>query len=782
MNNINDNTLIIVPEYLKEIVLLKFSNELKNIKVMSFNLFLDNFLFSFDEKTIYHLMSTYNLKYDLALMYLNNLRFIENKKYSSSKLNKLVNLKEYLDKKELLIYNHTFKEQLKNKKIIFYGIKESKFNYYVINKVKSITNVEVFNDNNNNNNNYTHEIFEFKDCNDELEFVAENICELLNNGVNIKNIVLLNIGDDYLVSLKRTLKLFNIPVNIPNKNNILSTKIVSFFLDNMFSDINKTFVLMKEKFDLNNVNNLDVYNQLINICNKCSWIDDYLLVKDLIIHDLSTIKIKVEKIVNSVRIENFEEYHPNEDDYVFLVGFNQGIIPILERDENYINDDIKYEINMDTTVEKNDIHNKRSLEIIKSTKNMWISYIKTSKNGELQLSTLNNILNYPVIHSNKKYKYSNLNNLLTLGKNLDNYLTYGTKSSELLNLYANYPDIKYRSFDNRFKGINNTPQSLILSYSSLDNYYKCAFRYYVSSVLKLNIYEENFANYLGSLFHFVLSKKNESSLEEAWNLFLSDNPKELTNKEKFFLDKAKEELKFILEVLQIHNEYTSFNDEIYETKIEIEKEDNIKFMGIIDKIMFDKSHNLAAIIDYKTGNPHLSLNNIPYGLSLQLPIYLYLMNNRYPDTEVVGFYLQKILPSLIIKDEIKSLSDQKKELLKLQGYSLSNEAKLQQFDKTYVDSSLIKSMKMGNNGFYAYSKTLTESQMKKMTKLVDNKINEAIKNIKNNNFEINPKQIGKENVGCAFCKFKDICYMSNKDIVYLNEIKDLSFLGGEDNA
>ena len=57
-----------------------------------------------------------------------------------------------------------------------------------------------------------------------------------------------------------------------------------------------------------------------------------------------------------------------------------------------------------------------------------------------------------------------------------------------------------------------------------------------------------------------------------------------------------------------------------------------------------------------------------------------------------------------------------------------------------------------------------------------------IKSIKDNHFDINPKYVGKENLGCEFCKFKDICYMTNKDIVYLQEIKDLSFLRGEEDA
>lgn len=777
MENIKENSIIVVPNYLKEQVLLKISEELKNIKVMTISSFIDNFLFSFDEKAIYYLMKEYSLKYDVALMYLNNLKFIENKNYSFNKLNDLVRLKINLEKLELLIYNSQFKETMKRKNIVFYEIQETKFNKWLIKQVKEITEVSIINK--VYDKEYKHEILEFNDFNDEVEFVAEKVSELLNEGVDVSSITLLNIGTDYLFSLKRVFNIFNIPINLKEKNTILSTKMVTFFLNNINSDINVTLSLIKEKFDLKNHKNFNLYNQIIMICNKYSWINDYNLIRDLLVHDFSVTHIETEKIINSVNVVNLEEYIPNDNDYVFLLGFNQRIVPILEKDEDYISDKMKLEVYTDTTAEKNEIHNNICLKVIKNTKNMWISYIK---NNDSDLSTINNVLNYQVIKWNKKHQYSYLNNLINLSKELDTYLTYGVKTKELTDLYSNYSDIKYRSFNNQFKGIKGHKKPLVLSYSSIDNYYKCSFRYYISSVLKLNIYEENFANYLGSLFHFCLSKRKEYSLEESWNLFLEENKKELTNKEKFFLEKGKRELEYIFEVLDVQSGYTSFNDEEYETRIEIEKGKDTKFVGIIDKIMFNKEQNLSAIVDYKTGNPELKLNNIPHGLNLQLPIYLYLLKNKYPNMEVVGFYLQKILPSIIVKDASKTLDSQRKELLKLQGYSLKNEEKISYFDKTYVDSNLIKSMKVGNNGFYAYSKTLNNSEMDNIINVVDNKIDEAIKNIDEGNFKINPKHIGKENIGCTFCKFKDICFVNNKDVVYLEEIKDLSFLGGDNNA
>ena len=68
---------------------------------------------------------------------------------------------------------------------------------------------------------------------------------------------------------------------------------------------------------------------------------------------------------------------------------------------------------------------------------------------------------------------------------------------------------------------------------------------------------------------------------------------------------------------------------------------------------------------------------------MQLPIYLYLINSRYSNAEIVGFYLQKILPTSINKDSKKTYIDQKKDYLKLQGYSVTKESLLKEFDKVF---------------------------------------------------------------------------------------------------
>lgn len=781
MKNLKDNTLLIIPNHLKETILLSFCDELKNIKIMTESEFLKKYYFDYDLETIYYLMNKYKLKYEVVLIYLKNLYYVENKEYSNEKLNKLVEIKKELEEHNLLKYKPLFLNKLKSMNIVFYNFYDlDKFYLNLIDNLKKITSVEVINE--ENNCYYEHKIYEFKNAEEEVEFVATKICELVLSGVNINNIVLLNSSDIYTNHIKRIFKYFSIPINIKDNNSLLGTKMGTFFLENINSDISKTFELLEINFDLKNSLNLEIYNRLITISNKFSFVSDYMEIKELLKVELLNTKLSDVILDEAVKVEVLEDYIPNDNEYVFLLGFNQGECPKNLKDEDYINDLLKEKLNLSTTTSKNIIHNKKIISIIKNAKNLWITYKLNGEQGSLTVSSLNEKLNYEVIHNIKiSYNYSNLNNNLKLARYMDDYLKYGSKNEDLDLLNNTYKNNVYRKYDNKFNGIKKTSENITLSYSSMDNYYKCSFKYYISSILKLNCYEETFMTYIGSLFHYVLSKKDNLSLEDSITEFMNNNPKEFTNKENFFLEKLKKDLEFILDVIKKQKDYTNFHNALYEKYIEIPK-GNDKFIGIVDKILLNGNKTLGAIVDYKTGNPSLELNYIEYGLGLQLPIYLYLINKINPDIEVVGFYLQKILPSLITRNPLKDITSQKRDLLKLQGFSLSEEEKLSEFDKTYIDSELIKSMKVGNNGFYAYSKTLTKNNMENIVKIIDQKIDEALTNIHSNNFDINPKVINNKNIGCEYCKFKDICYMTEKDIVRLKDIDNLDFLGGDNNA
>ena len=63
------------------------------------------------------------------------------------------------------------------------------------------------------------------------------------------------------------------------------------------------------------------------------------------------------------------------------------------------------------------------------------------------------------------------------------------------------------------------------------------------------------------------------------------------------------------------------------------------------------------------------------------------------------------------------------------------------------------------------------NNFEKISSLVDEKIDEVVESIDNVNFDINPKRINGELVGCQFCNFKDVCFRKEEDIVDLEYTK-----------
>ena len=762
LDYLTDNTLLVVPNDIKEDIILEVIEEkpLVNIKYISLENLRRSF-FEYDEKAIYYLMKHYNLKYEVALIYLENMLYLKKKSYDSEKLNNLLKLK--VEVKNLI---KTRKINFDN--IVVYGYDLSNFDLELL-KDKKITMVK-------DKGSYIHNcVYEFKTINEEVEFVFDKIAELIKQGIGINKIKLMGVTNSYYSILKRMGYFYNIPISIPNDINLYQTTIGKYFIDNLSDTVIDE---IKEKFT-----NQDIINKVIDIYNK--YIEyDINDIKDLIIYDLKHTKIKNKELKNSVKLISFDS-KVSDDDYVFILGFNYGSIPVIYKDEDFFNDEEKKLLGLFTSQELNKLEKMKIIDKINSIKNLYITYKLQDNKEKYLISNLNEELNLKIIKDYKSsFNHSDLYNQIVLSNSLDNLIKYGVKDENLV--YLNNYDLNYRKYDNKYNKIENEDllkylnDNLLLSYSSIDNYYKCSFRYYLNNILKVNKFEETYQTVLGSLFHYVLSKAftDDFDFEKEYQTFLDNQKYQFNNKEIFFIEKLKNELKFIIDTIKKQYQSLNLNQALYEQKIFIDKSTSIKvtFMGIIDKILYKEEDNqtILCIIDYKTGNPILDIDNTKYGLEMQLPIYLYLSKElKFKNIKIAGFYLQKILNNEINKDNNHSYLELKENNLKLQGYTNEDLNILEKFDKTYENSQVIKSLKTISNGFSHYSKMINDEEIGKLIETVDEKINFARDNILNGSFDINPKRLDGENIGCLYCPFIDICYRQEKDIVDI---------GGDDNA
>ena len=750
--------ILLIPNNIKtEIIKLAREKHYNyNIKFMSLEEFIKNYTFDYNEKTVYYLMKEYNINYDTATIYLKNLYYISDN-LSNKKMEKLKEIKNYLDNNNLLIYNKTFKNYIKDKEIYLYGY--NYINKYSQNILKSL-NYKIVSE---ETKKYPiKEIYYSNYIEDEVIFIANKIANLIKNNINLENIKIIA-TNEYNEIIKRIFGLYNIKLN-NKESSIYSTYECKKILNN----------LNNYEEELEKLTNQNIKNKIINVLNKYSFIDDKKLVKELIVKDLKNTYI--ENNEKGIKIITLNDYISDKD-YVFLIGFNKENIPTVYKDNEYFSDKERKTLHIDASHELNIQERKNIVEKLHSIKNLTITYkLYDSNSNYTKTDLLENTHEIPII--NNDYSHSHFMNKVLLTEKLDNLTKYNVKENDLNLLFSNY-QIPYMEYDNSYKGIQTDllykylNDKLVLSYTSFDNYNKCKFRYYLNHILKINIIKDDFAIIIGNICHYVLSNIDNKDFDtyKYFDNYLT-NEREFSEREKFFISIIREEMPFIVETIKKQLTYTTFDKKMYEEKVYVNLDKNIKvtFMGVIDKVLYKEEDDktLLAVIDYKTGSTDIKLENKEYGIGLQLPIYLYLSSKmQIKNVKVVGFYLQKLLSNNL--DNTKEYVTAKENTLKLEGYSIDNESILSKFDTTYNNSKLIKSMKTSNNGFYSYSKVLKEEEIESLIKETELLIDNSIKQILEANFKIDPKVINGENMSCNFCEYKDICHRKEKDLIYINK-------------
>lgn len=772
MEKLENNMLVICPneEKIKILHSLEQQNKLYNIKFMTKQEYLNNYFFTYQDNAILYLMKKYHYKVDVCKVYLKYLYVTdENKIYQNKKINFLQKLKKELIQENLLEYNPTFKEYLKNKKKLV--LNYPKLDLYEkkaleVEKKDPVEEKELT-------------VTEYKTMEEEVNGVALKIISLIKKNVDINKIYLTNVTSDYFYTIDRIFSYYHIPINLPRKTPIYGTKIVKDYLKDETLNLEQDNKITKKL--------VSILNSLVSIK------DDSKEYHDLLLSKIKSATLSSEEYQDAIQVKDLDQEDFFDDEYVFVLGMNQDNLPKLEKDTDYVSDKDKKELDLYTTDEKNKQAKNSLIETLYKIKNLYLSYKLQTPFQSMYPSSIIEEYKIKVVEPEQdNYSHSNLYNELRLGSKLDTYNRYKEVSPMLKELFTHY-NIPYQTYDNSFKGINhdtyleNLPYPLKLSYTSINSYNECKFKYYLNYVLKINTYEDTFAAFIGSLYHKILQlyKYPNFNFEESYQKYLEK--RELSLKEKVLLVRLKKELLELLEQEKKQDLIFGYNEELHEQRIEIplKKDIEVIFTGTIDKIMYYKKveDTYFTIIDYKSGTVDTRLEKLKYGLSMQLPVYLFLINNSkvFDNPIFTGIYYQNILFNYPSFDK-KPIEDIKKERIKLQGYSTDDLSILSRFDPTYENSEVIKSMKYTDKGFSRFSKVLSDSDVYHIITYTKKEIIKDMNDILQGDFKINPKIYDGKDISCEYCNFKDICYKSQKDVVYLDKVTDLSFLdeGGEE--
>ena len=746
------------------------SSSLENIKYMTKEEFFNHYYFSYDEKAVFYLMKKYHWNIDVVHTYLSYLYVIDEKKtYQNPKLQFLKDLKSELKEAGVLTFYPSFQHYLSKKEI-------EVRNYYDLNlyEEEALDYSFVVPEGKIN-----APVYAFSTMEEEINFVCLEILKLIKQGVDLEKIFLVNVNEEYYFLLEKLFSYYHIPINIPYHDSIYSQKDVLQYL--------KTGVLTEEDFS-----NQEIYSQLIEILKDYVDFDmNDEIVKEMILYRIRHTYYPNEVLAKAVQIKNLYNEDFANDEFIFVLGFNQDSLPKIRKDIDYLTDSEKKEVSLYTTSYWNEREKKLTIFLLSKIFHLYLSYKKESPFASFFPSSLIEECGLEVIdHYTDSYQFSTFYNQLRFAEEWDQFYLYGEKTPLFEFLFSHY-SIPYRTYSNQFGGISSKsylehlPKPLNLSYTSLNTYSECPFRYYLQYVLNLHPYEDNFSSFVGSLYHQILSshRKKNFDFEKEYQTYLEK--RDLSLKERMLLVPLHKDLLNLIEVLNKQQYLTGYDEEIVEKKVVVplSNDESVQLVGYIDKIMYYRhiEDTYFSIIDYKTGEINTHLETIKYGLSMQLAVYLYLIHygNVFKNPIFTGIYYQNILfpyPTWSLK-----LEKEEQEKYYLKGYSTDNIELLSLFDSTYEDSTYIKSMKYSSEkGFGPYSKVLDEDTLYHLLEYTKKKIEEEKEGILGANFTINPKVYEKENISCRFCPFRDICYRKEKELVYLEKVDDLSFLGGEE--
>lgn len=777
-----NNNYIICPSNIKKQILDEMNKckKLYNISFISMDSFYTSLTFTISNEMLYFVMNNYNITYDIAYSYLQSLKniyLVKDINTNNEKVLFLLNLKKQLIDNKLIKETNILK-YYNTKKFIIIGYNNIEKKYQLA--LNNIENYQIIK--NHINNDKLLKVYEFNTIEDEICYVYEQIIILLQKGININHIKITGVTNDYHYLLKQFAKMYNLPITIDNQRSLFSTNIGKTFLNKVITN-----QYMEYLNQLQNSNS-SYYNLIVNILNEFTFVDELNKVYPILLKKFVSTYIN-ESYIDDIKIVNINNLVVNDDDYVFVMGLNQGKIPSLQKDEDYLEDKLKQTLGINTTVELNVFSKNEIKNLLYNINHIYLSYSLASTFSSLLPSSIISELNMQIIKNEKlTYNFSNVYNNYALTSKIDDFVKYGSKDNELYRLVSTYNIEQYNSYDHNFKGIdkelleNKLKKQVNLSYTSLDSYNKCKFKYYIDYILKLNIYEDTFYTMLGSTFHEVLSYafNDDFDFEKQFKISKNKYFTTISKKEEVLLRKLKEELKFIIDTIKIQLQSINYTELLTEEEvvIEINSSCKIRFKGIIDKVLYKKYEGTTyvALIDYKTGTIDPNIYNTKFGLNLQLPIYVFLAKrSKLINVCVTGFYYQTILQNEKKAETEEEYFDQKEKYLKLQGYTVDMPEGLK-FDKTEANSQIIKGLKKGKEGYYKNSKILNLFQMNQLEKLVENNIIAAGKSIINGDFAINPLMIGKKNKSCEFCKYQDLCFKDDNDVIKYEENKNLTFL------
>lgn len=771
LSKIEDHSILICPSSKKKSITKEISkiNPLLHLKLIDKKELIDHIYFTYDINALVYLSDNFSYKYELGQEILDNIIGInlENIK-GNSKLEKIEQIYKQLKENSLLKYHPYFSYLFLNKKVYVY--KYSKLDEEINQAIIKLGITPIYLDDLYNKE-YQHYVTKYNTLEDEVIDLFVKIGELIKKGVSLKHIYLYNYPSEYQWLIEKYAHFHHLIIESKANNCLYDSPIYKTYLTLLSEyDFEKAYQILNEKY---NYDKYGATNKLVDVLTSVLTINKTKQERLILLNFLAKrMNLRKPTYEQEIRICDSSSII-TDDDYVFMIGFSLGDYPKIYKDTDFYLDQEKEILGLNTSKKCTKIDEEALINFIKHTKNLSISYKERHMKNIYYPSLLIGMLQMPIKGSEKSFmRYSLKSSKMEVVKAKDLLFNYNI-DTDISKSYSN-EELEYRVFDHQFKGLINYRNNdfLKLSYTSINQYNKCPFFYFVSRVLKIGEFEETFAIKLGNLYHHIL----EDSVYK--DILLTDYQEEfdklfITSKERFFANTLLPQVLDVIRINRAFQEETKYNSVEAEKELSVKIDDNTILYGKIDKVMIDEEKKCLAIVDYKTNEFTFKKEKTKCGIDMQLPVYAYLLKENYQDFQNTGMYIQNVC---LDKNEIK-----KENKYRLSGLTIRNLETMKRFEPSLGNrydefgKQIKKSQYISRCSLIGDGKELSKAGFveKDLIEELENIAKEQIilanKKIRKGEFLISPvKFIDERNSPCSYCKFNDICFVKNEDIHLIN--------------
>lgn len=502
-----------------------------------------------------------------------------------------------------------------------------------------------------------------------------------------------------------------------------------------------------------------------------------------------------------IHVGNMVHQTLEAEDHVFVCGVNEGELPQKAANNTFLNDAFFEALGIETVYERTVQYLEQSEAFLYHPSVRHASYaFKSFTNEKIPSSIVDRLIKKGRLTTERKVesevRYAPDQDLLEVGKMLHAYTIYGTLDNRALKTMASLKHLS-KTMPKPFTHKKSTlaphlVEALLkpigtISYSRLEDYFKCQFRFLMKHGLKVPEKDGyRTARFIGSFFHEALSEIEQVPKEEtarhAWyddlvNKLATQEKTPLTEEEQFYLTLLYPTLDAFIQAVDDFHQTSQYDIFALEKKYTVDLPGTwLKSMvGIVDKIMHLNED--FAIIDYKSSARYLNLAYLEKGINSQLPFYMHIVQNHTPGLSTPTALLYHPFSTTVPRrQDNKTILEQRDTAWKMTG--MINTESVPAFDPDYAEASRIKDIKLKNNGdFIKRAPIYTKEEHARLGAWMKQLVHQAIVKIESGHFKINPKgEKLSESPSCQYCEFFDICYRSSRDLEPFNYKSDRDFI------